>query len=53
MSKEISYANLRKYTWQGENHVLNGILYEMYFDRSNQFRDSVKGINLLDNIASF
>lgn len=51
--KEISYANLRKYTWQGENHVLNGILYEMYFDRSNQFRDSVKGINLLDNIASF
>lgn len=51
--KEISYANLRKYTWQGENHVLNGILYEMYFDKSNQFRDSVKGINLLDNIASF
>ena len=50
--KEISYANLRKYTWQGENHVLNGILYEMYFDKSNQFRDSVKGINLLDNIAN-
>lgn len=50
--KEISYANLRKYTWQGENHVLNGILYEMYFDKFNQFRDSVKGTNMLDNIAN-
>ena len=50
--KEISYTNLRKYTWQGENHVLNGILYEMYFDKSNQFRDSVKGKNMLDNIAN-
>lgn len=50
--KEISYTNLRKYTWQGENHVLNGILYEMYFDKSNQFRDSVKGINMLDDIAN-
>ena len=50
--KEISYANLRKYTWQGENHVLNGILYEMYFDKSNQLRDSVKGINMLDDIAN-
>ena len=49
---EISYANLRKYTWQGENHVLNGILYEMYFDKSNQFRNSVKGTNMLDNIAN-
>lgn len=50
--KEISYVNLRKYTWQGENHVLNGILYEMYFDKFNQFRDSVKGTNMLDNIAN-
>ena len=50
--KEISYANLRKYTWQGENHVLDGILYEMYFDKSNQFRDSVKGMNMLDVIAN-
>ena len=50
--KEISYANLRKYIWLGENHVLNGILYEMYFDKSNQFRDSVKGKNMLDNIAN-
>lgn len=49
---EISYENLRKYTWQGENHVLNGILYEMYFDKINKFRDSVKGINMLDNIAN-
>ena len=24
----------------------------MYFDKSNQFRDSVKGINMLDNIAN-
>ena len=50
--KEISYTNLRKYTCQGENHVLNGILYEMYFDKFNKFRDSVKGINMLDNIAN-
>lgn len=50
--KEISYANLRKYIWQGENHVLNGILYEMYFDKSNQFRDSQKGMNMIDGIAN-
>lgn len=50
--KEISYANLRKYIWQGENHVLNGILYEMYFDKSNQFRNAVKGKNILDDIAN-
>lgn len=49
--KEISYTSLRKYMWQGENHVLNGILYEMYFDKNNQFRDSVKGKNMLDDIA--
>lgn len=50
--EEISYANLRKYIWQGENHVLNGILYEMYFDKSNQFRDSQKGMNMIDGIAN-
>lgn len=50
--EEISFVNLRKYIWQGENHVLNGILYEMYFDKSNQFRDSVKGTNMLDDMAN-
>ncbi len=32
-------ANLRKYTTDtGENHVLNGILFEIYFDSHGEFR---------------
>lgn len=31
-------SNLAKYTTEGENHVLNGILYEIYFDSNGDFR---------------
>jgi hypothetical protein len=30
--------NLKPYTNNGENHVLNGILFEMYFDSKGDFR---------------
>jgi hypothetical protein len=31
--------NLRPFQNNGENHVLNGILFEMYFDKFGQFRN--------------
>lgn len=31
-------SNLAKYTTKGENHILNGILYEIYFDSNGDFR---------------
>jgi len=32
--------DLRKYSKEGENHVLNGILFEIYFDSFGQFRQN-------------
>lgn len=32
------YNNLKKYSQDGMNHVLNGILYEIYFDSRGEFR---------------
>lgn len=30
--------NLKKYITEGENHILNGILFEIYFDSNAEFR---------------
>jgi len=35
-------SNLEQYTQDGENHVLNGILYEIYFGNYGQFRGRLK-----------
>ena len=32
------YKNLKKYSQNGMNHVLNGILYEIYFNSHGEFR---------------
>lgn len=32
-------TNLNKYSLNNENHVLNGILFEMYFDSNGNFRE--------------
>lgn len=48
--KEISYNRLSLYQKDKRNAVLDGILYEMYFNSSNEFRDEVKGIELLPNV---
>lgn len=34
--------NLSKYNKDGENHVLNGILFEIYFDSKGDFRNELK-----------
>lgn len=34
--------NLLKYNKDGENHVLNGILFEIYFDNKGDFRNELK-----------
>ena len=46
--EEISYTNLSIYQIDDENPVLDGILYEMYFNSENIFRgNKLKGINFL------
>lgn len=37
--------NLLKYNKDGENHVLNGILFEIYFDSKGEFRNELKRHN--------
>ena len=37
--------NLSKYNKDGENHVLNGILFEIYFDSKGDFRNELKKHN--------
>ncbi|MFC2604118.1 MAG: caspase domain-containing protein [Bacteroidota bacterium] len=37
--------NLSKYNTDGENHVLNGILFEIYFDSKGDFRNEQKKHN--------
>ncbi len=40
-------SRINKYTSKGENHVLNGILFEMYFNKYGEFRkDSFKNSQL-------
>lgn len=50
--KILSYGILKYYTEHyGENHLLNGILYELYFDSSDEFRrDSRPSLQLLNTV---
>lgn len=42
-------SKLKKYNVEGENHILNGILYEIYFDSNGDFRrDNLKKYNIDD-----
>jgi len=42
-------SNLKKYSDKEENHILNGILYEIYFDSNGDFRrDNLKTYNIDD-----
>ena len=53
---EISVSRLLLYQEGKENHVLNGILYEMYFDHNNQIRESrmkFDDLNKIHLLASF
>ena len=53
---EISVSRLLLYQEGKENHVLNGILYEMYFDHHNQIRESgikYDDLNKIHLLASF
>lgn len=48
---EISYAQLSLYQTNEGNPVLDGILYEMYFNSQNTFRSKQKGIEMINTIA--
>lgn len=41
---ELRPAIIRKYSNGNKNHVLNGALYEMYFDRHDRPRLAIKGL---------
>ena len=47
---ELTYSRLKLYQKNGRNAVLDGILYEMYFESKNKFRKEVKGIKVLPQI---
>lgn len=44
---EITIAALKAYSAGDQNHVLNGILYEVYFNSGNSIRRRLKGLSLL------
>lgn len=48
--EELTYSKLKLYNNKGNNAVLDGILYEMYFNSNNEFRNQkVKGIDFVSN----
>lgn len=42
--------NIKKYSQDGINHLLNGILYEIYFNSYGEFRSGNFKINMLETI---
>lgn len=53
--EELLPATIRKYSDGNKNHVLNGALYEMYFDKHDSLRQKVKGLggaSLLVNLMA-
>lgn len=49
--EELTYSKLKLYNNKGNNAVLDGILYEMYFNSNNEFRtQKVKGVGFLSQI---
>ncbi|MCD6018789.1 MAG: hypothetical protein K0S53_1910 [Bacteroidetes bacterium] len=45
-------ANLEKYNVDGENHFLNGILFEMYFDGHSEFRKDKTKKHFLEQVMA-
>ena len=44
---------LANYTIQGNNHLLNGIFFELYFNKESHLRDRVKSRIILSNILEY
>lgn len=44
---------IAKYTFDGENHLFNGIFFEMYFDSQSHLRERVKSNNYLSIILEY
>ena len=44
---------IAEYTFDGENHLFNGIFFEMYFDRQSHLRERVKSIDYLSIILEY
>lgn len=50
-SNELLHANIRTYNDGNTNHVLNGALYEMYFDKHDNPRQKIKGLRCANVLA--
>lgn len=49
--EELNYSKLKLFNDNGKNAVLDGIVYEMFFDSKNEFRGkNIKGISYLSEI---
>ncbi len=44
---------LSKYTIKGENHLLNGVLFEIYFNRDGQFRYKAFKVAFLNELIKY
>lgn len=49
----IELKNIHKYSEESNNHVLNGALYEMYFDKNDTLRTKIKGLGVASILAKF
>lgn len=45
-------SNLRCWTQSGKNHVLNGILFEIYFDSNGMFRRNTLKSSMIDKVCA-
>lgn len=49
---EMTYTNMCQYNMENRNPVLDGILYEVYFDSNNNFRNkNLKGTRFINEIG--
>ena len=44
---------IAKYTMDGNNHLLNGIFFEIYFDKESHLRNRVKSLESLSNLLEY
>lgn len=45
-------GNLRRWTQSGKNHILNGILFEIYFNSQGMFRRNMIKSGMLDKVCA-
>lgn len=52
IASENELRQIQRYSEGNKNHVLNGALYEMYFDKNDSPRSKIKGLNSASVLAN-